>query len=178
MPWPHFSTFFFWFFTAKHNVMWCEISLCSIGVSCVLSQLFVHLQPCLWGGRAGRKGLDTVKALLSSTGILTPSWWENQNSTIGDVMKGITSMAGRASTAVLVRSLPAGWGELLLRRGGHSWSNMSPSGSQGRKYVHKGKQINQKITKAVRQMEYITSEETRRCFVCLAQGREVKQVQL
>lgn len=60
------STFFFWFFTSEHNIMWQEKSLCSVGVSCagrVLSQLCVHLQPSLWGGRLGRwKGLDTESA--------------------------------------------------------------------------------------------------------------------
>lgn len=123
------SIFFFLIFLLLSTMSHGMKPLYSIGVSCagcVLSQLFVGLRPPLWGCTLGRgRGLDTVKALLSSAGMLTLSWWENQNSTIGDVMNGIISMAGRASTAVLVRSLPAGWGELLLHRRGHGWSNVS-----------------------------------------------------
>lgn len=158
------STFFFWFFTCECNAIQHGIYLCSIGVTsdgCVLSQHFVHL----WGGRLGRrKGLDAVKAQLSSAGLLTLSWWENQSSTIGDAMNGVTSMAGRASTAVLARSLPAGWGELSLHRGGHSWSNMPPSGSRERNMFIKE---SKSIQRSVRQIDEIHNLRGDKKKLCL-----------
>lgn len=55
---------------------------------------------------------------------------------------------------------------------------MRCSEPQYKKYVDKVKQIQQRITKADRKLEYITWEETHNVFVCVAQGRGVKQGKL
>jgi len=51
-------------FIAEHVIIWCGISLWSVGVSspgCVTSQLLVHLQsPCWWANMRNIKGLDAV----------------------------------------------------------------------------------------------------------------------
>lgn len=137
MPWPHFYLLFqIFYFWTEYHVAW-TISLLCWGQLCWLCPL----QPPLWGGRLGRrKGLDTESTAQQCqyvNSVLVRKSKQHHR----EVMNRIPSMAGRASTAVFVRSLPAGWGQLSLHRGGHSCSNRSPSGSQGKKHVNKGKQI-------------------------------------
>lgn len=62
-------------FIAEQNVIWCGISLWSVGISSpssVPSHLLVHHQPThCWGEVRSRKGLDALWAVLSNNKNIT-----------------------------------------------------------------------------------------------------------
>lgn len=84
------SSSFPWAFTAACDVVWCEISLGSVGISgpgCAPSQLLADLQPPRWWDRVGkREKLKVVQALLSNsqnTSVLSALFYSQiQNSVL------------------------------------------------------------------------------------------------